>query len=63
MRKIHAVYLGCVSYSDYLFGMLRDTLKETGLDQTTATFVFADHGDYAGDYGLVEKVSHACPCF
>ena len=55
MRKIHAVYLGCVSYSDYLFGLLRDTLKETGLDQTTATFVFADHGDYAGDYGLVEK--------
>jgi len=22
---------------------------------TTTTFVFADHGDYAADYGLVEK--------
>ena len=43
------------SFSDHLFGMLRAALDESGLSASTSTFVFADHGDYAGDYGLVEK--------
>lgn len=36
-------------------GQLLQTLAETGLDDNTTVFVFSDHGDYAGDYGLVEK--------
>jgi len=54
-RKVRAVYLGCTAYSDHLLGLLLDALDETGLADETAVFHFADHGDYAGDYGLVEK--------
>jgi choline-sulfatase len=54
-RRLHATYLGCISYSDFLFGLLDAALKASGHADSTATFIFADHGDYAGDYGLVEK--------
>jgi hypothetical protein len=30
-------------------------LQDNGYADSTAVFVFADHGDYTGDYGLVEK--------
>lgn len=55
LRKIMAVYLGMVSYVDDMFGRLLDALDETGLSDDTAVFFFSDHGDWAGDYGLVEK--------
>ncbi len=54
-RKIMAVYLGMVSYVDHLLGQLLDVLDETGLAENTAIVFFSDHGDWAGDYGLVEK--------
>jgi choline-sulfatase len=54
-RKIMAVYLGMVSYVDHLLGLLLDALDRTGLVEDTAVLAFADHGDWAGDYGLVEK--------
>ncbi len=54
-RMINAVYLGMIGVIDYLLGQLLTTLEETGLADTTAIFVYADHGDWAGDYGLVEK--------
>jgi arylsulfatase A-like enzyme len=54
-RKIKAVYYGQVSYSDWLLGELLAALERTGHDKDTAVFVFADHGDYTGDFGLVEK--------
>ncbi|KAK3265502.1 hypothetical protein CYMTET_25817 [Cymbomonas tetramitiformis] len=54
-RQLHAVYLGSISFSDFLFGMLMAALKDSGLEDSTTVTVFADHGDYAGDYGLVEK--------
>ncbi len=60
LRKIQAVYLGMTGFIDHLLGRLLDTLEETGLaDSTTVTFL-SDHGDYAGDYGLVEKWPSAC---
>jgi arylsulfatase A-like enzyme len=55
LRKVMAVYLGMVSFTDALLGRLLDTLEATGLMDTTAVFAFSDHGDWAGDYGLVEK--------
>ncbi len=55
LKKIMAVYLGMVSYVDHLFGKLMTALKETGLIEDTSVFFFSDHGDWAGDYGLVEK--------
>jgi arylsulfatase A-like enzyme len=55
LRKIRAVYYGMVSYTDWLLGELLETLERTNHASDTAVFVFSDHGDYAGDYGLVEK--------
>lgn len=54
-RQLNAVYLGMTSVTDYLLGMLLDALDETGHKDDTAVFFFSDHGDWAGDYGLVEK--------
>lgn len=54
-RKLRAVYLGMISYVDAMLGRLLDTLDETHLADDTAVFCFSDHGEWAGDYGLVEK--------
>jgi choline-sulfatase len=54
-RKIRAVYYGQVSYSDWLMGEMLAELEKTGRDKDTAVFLLSDHGDYTGDYGLVEK--------
>lgn len=54
-RKIQAVYLGMVSYSDWVLGELLEAIDKTGHTNDTAVLAFADHGEWAGDYGLVEK--------
>lgn len=54
-RKIQAVYLGMISYSDWLLGELMEAVERTGHAADTALFVFSDHGEWGGDYGLVEK--------
>ena len=54
-REARAIYLGSIAYSDYLLGQLLDALDATGQADDTVVVVFSDHGDYAGDYGLVEK--------
>ena len=58
-REIRAVYYGMISRLDHHLGLLLDKLKERGLYEDTAVFVFSDHGDYAGDYGQVEKCNYA----
>ena len=55
LRAVRAVYYGQVSYADWLLGELLAAMERTGRDEDTALIVFSDHGDYAGDYGLVEK--------
>jgi arylsulfatase A-like enzyme len=55
LRLINATYLGMAGVSDYLLGELLDALDMTGHAEDTAVFCFSDHGDWAGDYGLVEK--------
>ena len=35
-----------------------DALRETDLYDDTAVFMFSDHGDFTGDYGLVEKTQN-----
>jgi len=54
-RKIQAVYLGMNSYADWILGRLLDALEETGLAEDTTLVILSDHGDWAGDFGLVEK--------
>lgn len=55
MREIRATYYAQVSYSDWLLGELLQAMERTGRNRDTALVFSSDHGDYAGDYGLVEK--------
>lgn len=57
--ELRAVYFGMCSRIDYQFGLLINALREAGLYDETAVFSFSDHGDYAGDYGLVEKAQNS----
>jgi len=56
--ELRAVYLGMCARTDDLFGQVCDALREAGLWDDTAVFFFADHGDFTGDYGLVEKAQN-----
>jgi len=56
-REIKAVYYGMVSRVDAQLGHILDKLAERGLEDETIVVALSDHGDYAGDYGMVEK----CP--
>ncbi|MCU0521682.1 MAG: sulfatase-like hydrolase/transferase, partial [Anaerolineae bacterium] len=56
--ELRAVYYGMCARLDHQFGLLVAALKEAGLYDDTAIFVFADHGDYTGDYGIVEKTQN-----
>jgi choline-sulfatase len=58
-HKIRAVYYGMVDYVDSMLGRLAQTLDETGLSDSTYLVAASDHGDLAGDYGLVEKIHNA----
>lgn len=58
--ELRAVYLGMCSKVDHMTGQIIDALKEKGIYDDTAVFFFSDHGDYTGDYNLVEKVQN---CF
>ena len=54
-KKVYAVYLAMCSYSDMLLGRVLDALEETGLAADTTVIASSDHGDWAGDWGLIEK--------
>jgi arylsulfatase A-like enzyme len=63
--ELRAVYLGMIARVDHQLGLLIQALKETGMYDDTAIFVFSDHGDFAGDYGIVEKTQNTfedCLC-
>ncbi|HIT90692.1 MAG TPA: sulfatase-like hydrolase/transferase [Candidatus Merdenecus merdavium] len=59
-NELRAVYLGMCSKVDHMTGMIMEVLKKRGIYDNTAIFFFSDHGDYTGDYGLVEKTQN---CF
>jgi arylsulfatase A-like enzyme len=58
-RKVQALYLGMISYADWVLGEFLSAIERTGHTDDTAFFLFSDHGDWAGDYGLVEKWPNA----
>lgn len=60
LRELRAVYLAMVSRFDAQFGLLRQQLTQCGLYDSSHIFIFSDHGDYTGDYQIVEKVQN---CF
>ena len=56
--ELRAVYLGMVERVDAQFGMLMNALRDAGIYDQTGVFCFSDHGDYTGDFGLVEKAQN-----
>ncbi|MEI6132834.1 MAG: sulfatase-like hydrolase/transferase [Bacillota bacterium] len=55
LREIQAVYYGMVTRTDALFGKLLKTIESQGLLENSVIIFTSDHGDFAGQYGLVEK--------
>ena len=55
---LRRTYYGMCARVDAQLGRLIGGLKETGQYDTTALFFFSDHGDFTGDYGLVEKTQN-----
>ncbi len=54
-RRVLRGYLGCVSQVDAAVGMLLDCLRERGLEEDTLVIYTSDHGDFAGEHGIIEK--------
>ncbi len=57
-NELRAVYYGMCARVDEQFGRVLSALKESGLYDDSAIFFFSDHGDFTGDYGLVEKTQN-----
>lgn len=57
-RELRATYYGMCARVDAQFGKLVSALQEQGIYDDSAIFFFSDHGDFTGDYGLVEKTQN-----
>jgi len=55
---LRQLYYAMCTRVDWLFGEVINTLKEKSFYDETAVFFFSDHGDFTGDYGLVEKTQN-----
>jgi arylsulfatase A-like enzyme len=53
--EIIRTYYAMVSRVDDQLRLVLEALDSTGQAERTITFFFTDHGEYLGDYGLVEK--------
>lgn len=58
MSKIMAVYSGMVTFCDHLLGLIMNCLEKNDRMKDTMIIASSDHGEYAGNYGLVEKWSN-----
>jgi len=57
-NELRACYLGMCMKVDEQFCRLCQSLKDEGIYDDTAIFFFSDHGDFTGDYGIVEKTQN-----
>lgn len=57
-KEIKATYYGMIAKLDYQLGRVIETMKSAGYYANTHVVAFADHGDFTGDYGLVEKTQN-----
>ena len=55
VREIMATYHGMVSRVDDQLGRLLRAVDAIGATEDTVVAAFTDHGEYLGDFGLVEK--------
>ncbi len=58
-REVRATYYAMIARLDHQWGMIVAALRQAGIYDETALFNFSDHGDYTGDYGLVEKCQNS----
>ncbi len=56
--ELRAVYYAMCSRVDAQLGLIIEALRQSGMYDDTALFLFSDHGDFTGDYGLVEKTQN-----
>ena len=56
--ELRATYYGMCARVDYQYGLIVESLRRAGIYDDTAIFFFSDHGDFTGDYGLVEKTQN-----
>lgn len=56
--ELRATYYGMCARVDEQFGRVMAALKDAGRYDRSAVFFFSDHGDFTGDYGLVEKTQN-----
>ena len=59
-NELRAIYLGMCTKVDRMFARIIDALKQAGQYDNTLIVFLSDHGDYAGDYDLIEKAQN---CF
>jgi arylsulfatase A-like enzyme len=57
--QVAANYFARVTYADWIFGQLMTGLDASSVAQRTVLAFASDHGDFMGNYGLVEKWSGA----
>lgn len=53
-RNLHGYY-GCVSQVDYAVGEVLQALDHLGLRENTIVVYSSDHGEFAGEHGIIEK--------
>ena len=56
--ELRGTYYGMCARLDHQFDLLMDALRSAGIYDDSAVFLFSDHGDFTGDYGLVEKTQN-----
>lgn len=57
-RELLAVYYGQCARVDAQLGLVLQALRDSKLYDQTAIFFYSDHGEFAGNYGLVEKTQN-----
>jgi len=57
-RELRRTYYAMCARLDHQLGLLVEALRCGGWWDSTALFMFSDHGDFTGDYGLVEKTQN-----
>ncbi len=59
-RRVWRAYLACITHVDFAIGELLDHLEKTGKAENTIVVYTADHGGYAGTFGVPEKAPGIC---
>ncbi len=55
MRALIAGYMGAVSYTDFLLGVLLEALVASGEMDNTVIIFTSDHGEMLGNHGMLKK--------